>query len=68
MGEGVARGSSKPTESHLDPPLEHRFHGKAARINPFHLILVGFPMHVGSISMELPILYSKGSQVETSKL
>ena len=31
-------------------------------------ILLDFPMHIDRISMELPILYSKGSQVDTSTL
>ena len=31
-------------------------------------ILIDFPMHVHKTSMELPILYLKGSQVEISKL
>ena len=31
-------------------------------------ILMDFPMHVDRISMELPILYFKGSRVEVSKL
>ena len=32
-----------------------------------HFILMDFPKHVDRVSMELPILYFKGSQVEISK-
>ena len=33
-----------------------------------HFILVDFLRHVDTISMELPTLYCKGSQVEIAKL
>ena len=39
--------------------------GRSASLTPF---LMDLPMHADRISIELPILCNKGSQVEISKL
>ena len=38
------------------------------RIIITHCILMDFPIYIGTISMGLPIVYFKGSQVEFSNL
>ena len=38
-----------------------------AVFNPLYSVLMDFPIHIDIISMELPIVYVKGSHVEFSR-
>ena len=53
-------------EVNIDQILQRYYFLNMEKVNP--LYSNGFSIHIDTISMGLPILYLKGSQIEVSKL